>query len=270
VAPPRRATARTAALPAPGRFPSLRRWLPSTRSLVVGVALVALAVGAYVAARETSVFAIRSVAVRGGSEQLQAEVQKALAPELGRSLVAIGAGDVEQRLAAVPGVLSVRIDRSFPHTLKVVVTPERPVLLVRKGKDSWVVSARGRVLRTVADPGESTLPRLWLPKGAAVRVNRLLAPESGGTAATALAPLAGVQFPARVRTVRALNGELTLVLRSGLELRLGDTGDLRLKLAVARRLLLLEGPDPSAAYIDVSVPERPVVGGGNSQVAGEA
>ena len=60
------------------------------------------------------------------------------------------------------------------------------------------------------------------------------------------------------------------MLRSGLELRLGDTGDLRLKLAVARQMLLLQGPDTSADYIDVSVPERPVVGGGNPQVEGEA
>ena len=52
------------------------------------------------------------------------------------------------------------------------------------------------------------------------------------------------------------------MLRSGLELRLGDSGDLRLKLAVARRAARCsQGPDPAAAYIDVSVPERPVVGG---------
>ena len=97
----------------------------------------------------------------------------------------------------------------------------------------------------------------------------MLAPESGGIAATALAPLAGIAFPARVRAVRAKEAELTLVLRSGLELRLGDVGDLRLKLAVARRILLLGAPDTTATYIDVSVPERPVVGGGNPQVEGK-
>ena len=70
--------------------------------------------------------------------------------------------------------------------------------------------------------------------------------------------------------MRATDKELTLVLRSGLELRLGDAGDLRLKLAVARRILLLQGAETSADYIDVSVPERPVVGGLNTQVEGEA
>ena len=51
---------------------------------------------------QTSMFALRDVKVAGGSPLLQQQVQEALAPELGRSLVAISAADVERRLAAVP------------------------------------------------------------------------------------------------------------------------------------------------------------------------
>ena len=62
--------------------------------------------------------------------------------------------------------------------------------------------------------------------------------------------------------------ELTLVLGGGLELRLGDGGDLRLKLAIARRILRRTGPRvPAGGYLDVSVPERPVLSV-NSQVGG--
>jgi cell division septal protein FtsQ len=167
-------------------------------------------------------------------------------------------------------VQAVRTDRAFPHTLKLVVTPERPVLLLRQGKAGWVVSARGRVLGKVKNTHVSSLPRLWVGKDAGVKLNEVLTPESGRTAALVLAPLAKSAFPARVRTVRATDKELTLVLRSGLELRLGDAGDLRLKLAVGRRILLLQGAETTADYIDVTVPERAVVGGGNSQVEGEA
>jgi hypothetical protein len=67
-----------------------------------------------------------------------------------------------------------------------------------------------------------------------------------------------VHFPARVAAVSAAPGVLTFVLRSGIELRLGDAGDLRLKLAVARRVLRVLGPTGPDAYVDVSVPERPV------------
>jgi cell division protein FtsQ len=269
VASARRATARAAALPARRPLPALGR-LPSRRSLAVGFGLLALGIGAYALARQTSLFALREVEVRGGSPALEAQVQEALAPELGRSLVAIRAGQIEDRLASVPGVLAVRLDRDFPHTLELVVTPERPVLVLRRGKDGWVVSARGRVLRKLRNTRLSPLPRLWVPKDADVQVGAMLAPESGGAAAIALAPIVGSAFPARVRAARFANGELTFVLRSGLELRLGDPGDLRLKLAVARRLLLLEGSGTTATYLDVSVPERPVVGGGNPQVEGQA
>ncbi len=266
MAPPRRATARAASLPAGRQAASVSRLLPSPRSFAVGLALLGVAVGAYAAARETSVFAVREVEIVGGSPRLQAEVRKALAPEVGTSLVRIGGGEIDRRVARVPGVLSVRFDRDFPHTLRVVVTPERAVLLLRRGSEGWVVSARGRVLRTVRNVRVSSLPRAWVPKDAAVRVGEILAPEHGAVAATVLAPLAASNFPARVRAVRAKESELTLVLRSGLELRLGDSGDLRLKLAVARRILAVQAADATPVYVDVSVPERPVVGDGNPGV----
>jgi cell division protein FtsQ len=268
VAAPRRATARAVALPARRPATTLPRLLPSPRSLLVCVALVALAVGAYAAARETSVFAVRTIDVAGGSPRLRAQVERALEPLQGESLVRIGGDEVDRRLAPVAGVLSVRYDRAFPHTLRVVVVPERAVLLLRRGADGWVVSARGRVLKQVRDVRASSLPRAWVPQDATVQVGGRLAPAAGGRAAALLAPLSGIRFPARVRAVRATDRELTLVLRSGLEVRFGDAGDLRLKLAVARRLLLLLGAETTATYVDVSVPERPVVGGENSQVAG--
>jgi hypothetical protein len=68
-----------------------------------------------------------------------------------------------------------------------------------------------------------------------------------------------------VRSVRATPEELTFALAGGLELRLGDESDLRLKLAVAREILPLVGAGP--CYLDVSVPERPVACGTlNSEV----
>jgi hypothetical protein len=68
--------------------------------------------------------------------------------------------------------------------------------------------------------------------------------------------------------VRESGTELTLVLRSGLQVRLGGVGDLRLKLAIARRILRAVGADSgSTGYLDVSVPERPVIAGSNAQVS---
>jgi hypothetical protein len=60
--------------------------------------------------------------------------------------------------------------------------------------------------------------------------------------------------------VRVQQRDLTLLLASGLELRLGELQAVPLKLAVAARIvpsLLTQG---GFAYLDVSVPERPVAG----------
>jgi cell division protein FtsQ len=267
VAARRRPTTRAAALPA-RRSLDFGRLAPSSRSLLAGVALLALAVAGYVGARETSVFAVQRIEISGGTARVRAAVRAALAPEVGRSLLRVDGDEVDRRLAPVPAVLSARFDRDFPHTLRVAVTPERPVLLLRSGRDGWVVSARGRVLRKVRNTRLSSLPRVWVPHATRVAVGATLAPEDGAAAAAALAPLAGTGFPGHIRFVRAGASELTFVLRSGLQVRLGDAGDLRLKLAIARRLLAAVGGDTVGGYIDLSVPQRPVVGDARPQVEG--
>jgi cell division protein FtsQ len=249
-------------------LPDVRRLAPSWRSLALGLALFLLAAAGYAAARDTSVFAVRRLEVIGATPRVRAAVRVALAPDLGRSLLRIDAGDLDRRLAPVPDVLAVRFDRAFPHTLRVVVTPERPVLLLRRGRDGWVISARGRVLRQVRNTRLSSLPRLWVARSGPITIGATLDAADGGAAAVALAPVAATGFPARIRFVRAGDRELTFVLASGLDLRLGDGGDIRLKLAIARRILAALGPGAAGGYIDVSVPERPVVATRDSQVEG--
>ncbi len=233
----------------------LDRLLPSARSLLLGLALVAAAAGAYLLARDTSLFAVRDVEVRGAPPALAAQVRTALEPLAGRSLLRISATDVRARLASLPQVASVSGDRHFPHTLRVLVVPELALAVARQGSDAWLISAEGRILRALPHPRLSLLPRIWLPRRASVDVGGTVDDVGARTALRALAPLRGHPFLRRVRDVRADAGELTLVLRSGLELRLGDTSNLRLKLAISQQIV----PDISPpGYLDVSVPARPV------------
>ena len=249
-------------LPARGLGPalglSLGRIAPSARSILIGLALLGLAVGGYFGARETSIFAVRTIVVRGGDRALQAQVERALADEVGQSLLKIDGRSLGRRIAPLPGVRSFRYDRAFPNTLRLVVRPEEPVLVLRQSADAYLVAATGRVIRRLAHPRLSHLPRLWLTRDVHVRIGEPL-PRAVATAATTLAPLRGAPLPGGVRSVRA-GKELTLVLGTGLELRLGDRGDLHLKLAIARRILRATGAAwLGGGYLDVSVPERPVL-----------
>jgi cell division protein FtsQ len=249
----------------------LARLVPTGRSLLVTAAAVGVAGLLYLVARETPVFAVRSIEVTGVRGPAAAHVRAALRPLEGKSLLALHASDVEDRLAAVPDVRSATYDRAFPSTLRVVVVPEQPVAVVREGAAAWLVSARGRVLSTLVHGSRRGLPRIWLPRTVDVAVGETLAADEGGRAAAALALARGVGFRARIHDVSVADGTLVFGLRSGLDLRLGSDDDLPLKLAVAARILPLVR---DAAYLDVSLPSRPVAGSppppppANTQVAG--
>ena len=238
------------------------RFVPSARSLLVGCALVLVGAGLYGLARETSMFAVGAIRVEGATPAVAAEVQRELRRYDGASLVAVDAAAVAQRVDGLPTVRTSVVDREFPHTLVVRVTPELPVAVVRRGPDAFLVSARGRVIAPVELRTHRSLPRIWLPPTTELELGSLLGGEAGGVAARSLAAFVGSGFTSQITFVRALDGQITLGLRGGLEVHLGPPVDLPVKIAIARSIvpgLALPsqgGPD----YLDIAVPERPVAG----------
>ena len=234
------------------------RVLPVLAALV----LVSAAIGTYVAARQTGIFALQRIEVVGAPPAVAAQIRSTLRPYLGRSLVRFDSGAAAKKLSGVAEVADTRFDRAFPHTLKVRVRTERAVAVLRQGSDAWLVSSTARVLRRLQRP-YPRLPRIWVPRSAEIAVNSTL-DGLGARGVAALAPLAPLRVGADVREVRTGDGQLTLVLGSGTEIRLGDSGDLRLKLAIVKQLLPVT---TGARYLDLSVPERPVANF-NPQVGG--
>jgi cell division protein FtsQ len=235
----------------------LGRFAPSGRSLLTGILILLAGLGLYAAARTTSMFAVDSVSVTGIAADDAAAVRKALAPALGESLLGLDLTELERRAENVPTVASATLDRAFPHTLAIEIVPEVPVAVLRQGSSSWLAAAGGRVVAELEQGGRPGLPRVWLKRDVDVRVGEWVrGPQL--RAVNAVAPLVESPLPLPVASVVATRSELTLELRSGLELRLGDHSDLAVKLEVARRVIpQLAG---SGDYLDVSVPERPVAG----------
>jgi cell division protein FtsQ len=226
--------------------------------------LLALGAGAYAAARESAAFSVGRIEVVGAPADVQKQVRRAVAPLLGTSLLALDGAALERRVAALPTVRSATYDRGFPHTLRIHVVPEIPVAVLHRGKETWLVSARGRVVSRIPNGTFAALARIWVPRATDVAAGAFLSPTWGGTTARALA--LATRFPARIATASLGHGELVFRLHSGVELHLGEPTDLRLKLAIARRALA-QLP-PGATYVDVSVPGRPVAGA-NSQLSGK-
>ncbi len=267
---PKRSTTRTAVLPARRGMPELGRILPSGRSLLLGFLLLAVAGAAYAVARETSVFAVQTVEVRGGTPALRAQVRAALAPALGKSLLQVDDNTVSRALAPLPGVRTFSFDRAFPHTLRVVVHREEPVLILRQvpGKNAFLVAASGRVIRPLAHAQLSSLPRLWVTKSSVhVAVGEHLGSASGRGR---LGPVAPARRPASGRGARRPDRREGADARPRRRARAAARRGRR-PASEARDRAAHPPPDRAAAagggYLDVSVPERPVLSS-NPQVGG--
>ena len=151
---------------------------------------------------------------------------------------------------------AVTVDRAFPHTLEIVVVPERALAVVRNGRE-----ALGRVgagprdqLRQMPMPGSRSSgqrPSPTSPRATVVESENIL------LALQALRRLPR-GLPERVDTARASYGEITVVLAGGMEIWFGGPHQLALKLAVAARVLGTMAAEDRAAldYLDVSVPEK--------------
>ena len=233
------------------------RLLPTAGSVVVGLAVAAVALLAYLAARETAMFAVRTIEVQGASPRLAAQVEEALKPLEGRSLLNVDAASVSNLATALPGVAGVSYDRAFPSTLSVQVEPETPLAVLRRGVEAWLVADSGRVMARIPQRTHTALPRIWLPISVNVQLGGTLAPGGGAEEVTALAPVRDTNLPQRIASVRVDKGQYTYVLRGGFELRMGAADHLALKLAIARRIL---AQTPVFGYLDVSVVDRPVAG----------
>ena len=206
-------------------------------------------------------FAIRRFDVEGAPPAVSADVRATLQRFSGTNLLALNGAALVRALDDLPTVVSAQYDRSFPHALRVRVVPETPVAVVRRGAGAWLASARGRILGATARRQYRSLPRIWLPVSTELVIGDFL---SGDAAASARALRAFVdsRFAQRVLWARVAGRQLTLRLRSGLEVEFGPPSSLLLKIAIVRRVLatLALPARGGPTYLDVSVPERPVAG----------
>lgn len=240
------------------------------RSLAAGFGLLAAALALYLGARESSVFSVDTIEVTTEPSGQTRLVEHALQPLAGRSLLEIDEDAIARRLERLPHVHLVGYDRSFPDGLRVTVSVERPVAVLRKADENWLVSGEGRVLRKLERRLRRPLPVVWIPRGVEPEIGTLIRVDKAAQAVAALASMSSSapNFVRRIWYVADGDHGLTLVLRDRFEVRLGTASQLPLKLEVARRVLAaIRSVGTPASYVDVAVPERPVAGTTlNSQV----
>ena len=194
---------------APARV-DLARLVPSTRSVVAGVALLLTGMAAFAIARQSSIFAIRDVQVVGAQPSLERKVREALAPLIGTSLVALDGAEVQRRLQALPQIRSATYDRSFPNTLRSSSSRTARRRPAQRPRPLARLRARRRA-QAAAQAVPLTLPSIWVSRDT-IRQGRAALPSTVDTALRGLAAARrsrSALLP-EIRKVRAVAGELTL------------------------------------------------------------
>ncbi len=200
-----------------------------------------------VAAAYSPLFSLQRITVAGTSALDRAEIEAALADQLGTPLGFVDENAVREALAAFPLIESYSLEARPPHELTVRIVERTPVGVIHVSGGYTLVDAAGVALATTAER----------PSGEPV----IQAGQPGSpsfTAAGLVVRSLPEPFRSDLESVSATTPyDVTLLLASGIEVRWGSAEDSALKAIVLGQTM---NARPTAQRIDVSSPEAVVVG----------
>jgi cell division protein FtsQ len=223
-------------------------------SLVLAV-LIALASAYWLWFRDSSLARVHDVYVTGVDGPQARAIRAALEQAgLDMSTLHVRADDLRSAVADYPVVRSISAEGRFPHKLTIDVDLNLPVAVLRTPSGRRPVAADGLLLSDVPITNlpvltaKAMLPEKRITNGRAFDLVRVVA-------------LAPDPLRARIKSVSFRAGVgLVAQLRTGPELRFGDTTRLPAKWTAAARVLAAAAAR-GASYLDLRLPERPAAGG---------
>lgn len=184
---------------------------------------------------------VRNVSVQGTSVLSADQVEDAADVVLGHPLARVNERAVGERVAALPAVDRVTVNRRWPSTVNIRVTERRPLFHVGHGPDAVLVDRVGVTFRAIPPDG--------VLEGRGPSDNpRLLA-----DVATVVEALPAELLDAAVRVDFTSADAITVRLTEDKDIFFGSAEEARAKGEVA--LALVHGTH--AKHIDVSAPGRP-------------
>lgn len=201
---------------------------------------------------------VREIDLVGARNVDRADVAAAAGLDADDNLLLVSPSHVASKVEELPWVLTAKVDRKLPGTVRVRIVERRPAVVLSDGADQWTLDQTGNVLTEGA--AADGLPALAgvtpgdVSAGArvtdaevqdALAAWRSLAPKIRRQVAAVLAPT-----PERI----------TLSFADGTQVRFGSAHSLRAKNEVLQALLAqLRAEGGAAAYIDVRVPTNPAI-----------
>jgi cell division protein FtsQ len=234
----------------------------NTSFLYVAVLMILLSLGFALFFR-SSTFAVQNVIVQGLKLSPESEILKLASGVRGQNLFLFDQEALNHKITLHPLVQSVQFQRKLPQTLIIIVTERTPVALVVVPKGVLEVDTQGTFLRRL-----ESWPKTDHPVITGINVKDTVGPgqnleNSSLTAALSLLGQAPPELLSQIGELHVDNSQqMTLYLRSGVEVRLGQASDWKPKLSALFQLVSDAGYksfQQGVRYIDFTA-AKPVIG----------
>ncbi|MET8847269.1 FtsQ-type POTRA domain-containing protein [Amycolatopsis sp. NPDC004625] len=218
-----------------------RRWVALLSVLTVVAAVYLLFF--------SSMLGVQDVAVSGSRTVPADQIRTVAAVPADKPLLRLSTDEIRDRVAAMPGIATVEVSRSWPNTVEITVTERTAIAFFDSGPGGdgvHLVDGGGVVFKTVAarPPG---LPELKLPK--------VSADDPVTRAVTAVLGVIPEQLLKQVTTATAKTpASVEFTLASGKIVRWGTAEQTDRKAKVLAALLTQDGK-----VYDVAAPELPTI-----------
>ncbi len=231
-----------------------RRMRLRVRLAVAAVVALALLGGGWLWVRDSSLVAVRQVAITGLSGPDAGRIRSALTiAARNMTTLDVKVGQLRTAVAPYPVVDDLRVSTQFPHGLRIRVLEQLPVGALVAAGHAVAASGDGILLHDVATGSLPAIPVSSLPGGSQVT-------DSSALQALALLATTPARVVRRIRQVTHVSPHgLVVELRSGPSIYFGDDSDLNAKWIAAIDVLADPG-SAGASYIDVTNPSRPAAG----------
>lgn len=223
---------------------------------LVDLGLVLAVAAAFVGALRSPLLDVEELRIGGAGRTGVDAVVQAAGISVGDQLMDLRPQAIGRRIAALPWVLEVTVDRGLGGVVEVSVVERTPVAILGQGAEAVLVDGLGRILAPVGDAPEAASslvtvvglpedldPGAFLPSGAldALEVATRLAAVVPGTVAEVV-----------------VGDDLVARLVDGGEVRLGDATRLAAKLR-SLETVLTQVDLTCLAVVDVRAPGSPVL-----------
>lgn len=196
------------------------------------------------------------ISVEGANEWVSSEQVMDIADQqVGKSLLLVSDGAIERGLRDIPGVSEAKASKQFPNGLTVSIVAQRPAAML-KAKDGTLtaVDSQARILNSVSDQSVEGIPVIEVDDATQAVKGRAI--KSAVTILDALPE----SLRGQVTSVSAATQDsIATTFANGITVTWGDDSDLKLKMAIADKIMNDPKVIGDKKEINVSATSRPII-----------